>query len=77
VLAGPIDTDMTRKLKIPKATPEATAQAIFDAVAKGEEDILPDPATAPMAAAWAAGTDKLLERQFAQLVPAEAAVNPA
>lgn len=73
VLAGPIDTDMTRELAIPKATPEAAAKAIFDAVAQGEEDIFPDPATTPMAAAWAAGADKLLERQFAQLVPAAAA----
>lgn len=72
VLAGPIDTDMTRELDIPKASPEAAAQAIFDAVAQGEEDIFPDPATASMAAAWAAGADKVLERQFAQLVAAEA-----
>jgi NAD(P)-dependent dehydrogenase (short-subunit alcohol dehydrogenase family) len=73
VLAGPIDTDMTRELKIPKTTPEAAAQAIFDAVEKGEEDIFPDPASAPLAGAWASGADKILERQFAQLVPAEAA----
>ncbi|MGW5666803.1 SDR family NAD(P)-dependent oxidoreductase [Micromonospora sp. NPDC003776] len=73
VLAGPIDTDMTRGLDIPKASPQAAAQAIFEAVAKGEEDIFPDPVTAPMAAAWAAGADKILERQFAQLVPAGAA----
>ncbi|MCW3843635.1 SDR family NAD(P)-dependent oxidoreductase, partial [Micromonospora yasonensis] len=73
VLAGPIDTDMTRALDIPKTSPQAAAHAIFDAVAKGEEDIFPDPATAPLTEAWAAGADKILERQFAQLVPAEAA----
>jgi NAD(P)-dependent dehydrogenase (short-subunit alcohol dehydrogenase family) len=73
VLAGPIDTDMSRELKIPKISPEAAAQAIFDAMEKGEEDIFPDPATASLAAPWAAGADKILERQFAQLVPATAA----
>jgi hypothetical protein len=51
-------------------TLRAAAQAIFDAVEQGEEDIFPDPATAPLAPAWAAGPDKILERQFAQLVPA-------
>lgn len=70
VLAGPIDTDMTRQLNIPKTSPEAAARAIFDAVEEGVEDIFPDPATAPLAQAWAAGPDKILERQFAQLVPA-------
>ena len=39
----------------------------------GEKEALPDPATAPLVEAWAAGADKILERQFAQLVPAEAA----
>ncbi|WP_163568173.1 SDR family NAD(P)-dependent oxidoreductase [Fodinicola feengrottensis] len=73
VLAGPVDTDMTRELHIPKISPEAAARAIFDAVEKGEEDIFPDPATAPLTQAWAAGADKILERQFAQLVPAAAA----
>lgn len=73
VLAGPIDTDMTRELNIQKASPEAAARAILDAVEKGDEDIFPDPATAPLAEAWVAGPDKLLERQFAQLVSPQAA----
>src|ERR671914_690940 len=68
VLAGPIDTDMTRELDVPKATRESAAQAIFDAVEKGEEDIFPDPASAPLAELWHRGPDKILERQFAQLV---------
>jgi NAD(P)-dependent dehydrogenase (short-subunit alcohol dehydrogenase family) len=73
VLAGPVDTDMTRGFPIPKTSPEAVARSIFDAVEKGEEDIFPDPLTAHLVEAWAAGADKILERQFAQLVPAEAA----
>jgi len=70
VLAGPVDTDMTRMLPVPKLPAEAAARAIFDAVERGEEDIFPDPATASLAQAWSAGPDKFLERQFAQLVPA-------
>ena len=69
VLAGPIDTEMTKQLEIPKTSLETAAQAIFDAAQNGEEDIFPDFATAPLAKAWADGADKLLERQFAQLVP--------
>jgi len=30
VLAGPVDTDMSRSLEIPKASPESVAQAIFN-----------------------------------------------
>jgi short-subunit dehydrogenase involved in D-alanine esterification of teichoic acids len=73
VLAGPIDTDMTRELPIPKSSPQSAARAIMDAVDRGEEDIFPDPATAPLAQAWASGADKILERQFAALVPPAAA----
>jgi short-subunit dehydrogenase len=43
VLTGPVDTDMTRTIDIPKASPESVARAIFDAVEKEEEDIFPDP----------------------------------
>ncbi len=34
VLAGPVDTDMTQGLEIPKASRESVARAIFDAVAQ-------------------------------------------
>lgn len=74
VLAGPIDTDMTRQMNIPKASPTSVAQAIFDALEAGEEDIFPDPATAPLAELWNAGADKILERQFVQLAKAESAI---
>lgn len=66
VLAGPVDTDMTRGFDIPKASPESVARAIFDAVDHGEEDIFPDPASAPMADSWRNSAAKALERQFAQ-----------
>lgn len=69
VLAGPIDTDMTRSLLIPKTAPDAAAAAILDAMEEGQEDIFPDPATTRLAPAWATGADKILEQQFAQLGP--------
>jgi short-subunit dehydrogenase len=70
VLAGPIDTDMTRGLDIPKASPESVARAIFDGVEKEEEEIFPDPLSASMAEGWRSGAAKALERQFAAYVEA-------
>jgi len=75
VLAGPVDTDMSRDLDIPKASPQSVARGIFDGVGKGEEDIFPDPVSESMAESWRSGAAKALERQFAMLVqaaPAEA-----
>ncbi|SDI62208.1 SDR family NAD(P)-dependent oxidoreductase [Nonomuraea jiangxiensis] len=70
VLAGPLDTDMSRNLDIPKAAPESVARAIFDGVEKDEEDIFPDPVSATIAESWRGGVAKTLERQFAAFVPA-------
>jgi len=70
VLAGPIDTDMTRALPVPKIAPADAAAAIFDAVDAGKEEIFPDVATSALEGPWATGADKLLEAQFAQLIPA-------
>jgi len=70
VLAGPVDTDMSRGLAIPKASPESVARAILDGVEAGEEDIFPDPMSASMAESWRGGTAKALERQNAALVQA-------
>jgi NAD(P)-dependent dehydrogenase (short-subunit alcohol dehydrogenase family) len=70
VLAGPVDTDMSRDLDIPKASPESVARAILDGVQNGEEDIFPDPMAASMAESWRTGAAKALERQFAALLDA-------
>ncbi|GAA0404170.1 SDR family oxidoreductase [Microbispora corallina] len=70
VLAGPLDTDMTRDLPIPKAAPASVAQAIFDGVDAGEEEIFPDPMSASLAPGWAAGGVKALERENAALLAA-------
>ena len=70
VLAGPVDTDMSRAFDVPKASPESVARAIFDGVENGEDDIFPDPMSESMAESWRNGAVKGLERQFAALVEA-------
>lgn len=70
VLAGPVDTDMSRDLDIPKASPQSVARGIFDGVDKGEEDIFPDPMSESMAESWRGSASKALERRFAMLVQA-------
>ena len=70
VLTGPVDTDMTRGLDIPKATPESVARAIFDGVEKREEDIFPDPMSESITDSWRSGAVKALERQNAALLEA-------
>lgn len=67
VLTGPTDTDMTRGLDIPKATPESVARAVFDGVEQGHEEIFPDPMSASVADSWRRGAAKELERQYAAL----------
>jgi NAD(P)-dependent dehydrogenase (short-subunit alcohol dehydrogenase family) len=70
VLAGPVDTDMSRDLAIPKAAPTAVARAILDGVAAGDDEIFPDPFSASLAPAWPEGAVKLLERGNAALLEA-------
>jgi NAD(P)-dependent dehydrogenase (short-subunit alcohol dehydrogenase family) len=70
VLTGPVDTDMTRSIDIPKASPESVARAIFDGVENDEEDIFPDPLSAAAAESWRSGPAKELERQLAVLAQA-------
>ena len=65
-LPGPVDTDMTRDLDLPKASPHDVAAAILDGLEAGEEEIFPDPTSAPLADGWRNGAVKALERQFAQ-----------
>ncbi|HEX6452514.1 MAG TPA: SDR family NAD(P)-dependent oxidoreductase [Trebonia sp.] len=70
VLTGPTDTDMTRGFEVPKASPQAVAQAIFGGVEQDEEDIFPDPLAETVADSWRAGAVKALEGQFAALAAA-------
>jgi NAD(P)-dependent dehydrogenase (short-subunit alcohol dehydrogenase family) len=69
VLTGPVDTDMTQGLDIPKSTPQSVASAVFDALERDEEDIFPDPVSQSIAQRWAS-TASALERQYAELLAA-------
>ncbi len=71
VMTGPTDTDMSRGLDVPKASPESVARAIFDGVESGEEEIFPDPMSASLEPGWNGGAVKAMERQNAGLVTAE------
>jgi NAD(P)-dependent dehydrogenase (short-subunit alcohol dehydrogenase family) len=73
VLTGPTDTDMTRGLLMPKASPESVARAIFDGVECDEEDIFPDSTSAALADFWRKGTAKALEREYSALIQNTAA----
>jgi NAD(P)-dependent dehydrogenase (short-subunit alcohol dehydrogenase family) len=73
ILTGPVDTDMTRSVDFPKASPESVAVAIFDGMEKGEEEIFPDPMSQAIAEGWRNGVAKALERQSAVFVPESAA----
>jgi NAD(P)-dependent dehydrogenase (short-subunit alcohol dehydrogenase family) len=70
VLPGPVDTEMSRDLDVPKAAPASVAQAIFDGVADGEEEIFPDPLSASLAPGWPVGAVKALERENTALLGA-------
>lgn len=71
VMAGPVDTEMSRGVDIPKASPESVARAIFDGVENEEEDIFPDPVSESMAESWRNGAAKAMERQNAAFLTAE------
>ena len=71
VMPGPTDTDMSRGLDVPKASPESVARAIFDGVERGAEEIFPDPLSGSLEPDWNGGAVKAMERQNAGLVAAE------
>jgi NAD(P)-dependent dehydrogenase (short-subunit alcohol dehydrogenase family) len=75
VLTGPVDTDMTRGLDIPKASPESLAKGIFDGLENADDDIFPDPFSASLAESWRGGAAKALERQNAALAGAARAAS--
>jgi NAD(P)-dependent dehydrogenase (short-subunit alcohol dehydrogenase family) len=71
VMTGPTDTDMSRGLDVPKASPESVARAILDGVESGQDEIFPDPMSASLEQGWDGGPVKAMERQNAGLVTAE------
>jgi NAD(P)-dependent dehydrogenase (short-subunit alcohol dehydrogenase family) len=70
VLPGPVDTEMSRDLDLPKAAPAAVAAAVLDGVCAGEEEIFPDAMAADLAESWRTGATKQFERQNATLLGA-------
>lgn len=68
VLTGPVDTDMTRGLDIPKASTQSVAQGIFDGLENGDDEIFPDPMSRSLAQSWQGGVAKQLEQQYAALL---------
>ncbi|WP_328603533.1 SDR family NAD(P)-dependent oxidoreductase [Amycolatopsis sp. NBC_00345] len=72
VLTGIVDTEMSRGVDLPKASPESVARNIFDGVEKGEEDIFPDAMAESQAESWRTSAAKELERQYAMVASASA-----
>ncbi|APR88523.1 Oxidoreductase [Minicystis rosea] len=66
VFPGPVDTEMAKNIQLPKTSPEAVARAILEGVARGDEDILPDPTSREVFAVWSRDP-KSVERQLAAI----------
>jgi NAD(P)-dependent dehydrogenase (short-subunit alcohol dehydrogenase family) len=67
-LPGPVDTAMMRGVEVAKATAQSVAEAIFDGVERGEEEIFPDAMSINLADSWRTGAVKEFEHQFAAFV---------
>ncbi|MEV6280174.1 SDR family NAD(P)-dependent oxidoreductase [Nocardia sp. NPDC051832] len=76
VFTGPTDTEMSRDFDAPKASAASVASAIFDGVETGQEDIFPDAMSRTMAAGWASGPAKALEREYAAIPTVERPAAP-
>jgi NAD(P)-dependent dehydrogenase (short-subunit alcohol dehydrogenase family) len=63
-LPGPIDTDMVRDLPLTKTSPSETAEGLVAGIARGDEEIFPDPMAQQMSALWNR-SPKEYERMFA------------
>jgi NAD(P)-dependent dehydrogenase (short-subunit alcohol dehydrogenase family) len=64
VLPGIIDTDMVKGLAMPKTSPEDTARGVLAGIARGDEEIFPDPMAQQFGALWNK-SHKEVERAFA------------
>jgi NAD(P)-dependent dehydrogenase (short-subunit alcohol dehydrogenase family) len=63
-LPGPIDTDLVKAIALPKTSAADTARALLEGVARGEEEIFPDPMAQQMRVVWNQ-SPKEYERAFA------------
>ena len=66
IFPGPIDTDMSKGMNMPKTSPHVTAENILNGIANGKEDIFPDPMSTQLSELWAKDP-KGLEKQFASM----------
>jgi short-subunit dehydrogenase len=66
IFPGPIDTDMSRDINLPKTSPQVTAENIVKGINAGQEDIFPDAMSLQLSELWAKDP-KGLERQFAAM----------
>jgi NAD(P)-dependent dehydrogenase (short-subunit alcohol dehydrogenase family) len=64
VLPGPIDTDMVKMLQMPKTSAADTATGVLAGIARGDEEIFPDPLAQQMSVLWNK-SHKEYERAFA------------
>jgi NAD(P)-dependent dehydrogenase (short-subunit alcohol dehydrogenase family) len=76
VYAGPVDTDMTRDLALPKTSPRDVAFAILDGIEAGQEDIFPDPFAVDFGRQFES-SPKTSERQVTAMIAAMAAGSAA
>jgi NAD(P)-dependent dehydrogenase (short-subunit alcohol dehydrogenase family) len=72
VYAGPVDTDMSRELTLPKTSARDVAFAILDGIEAGREDIFPDPYAADFGRQFES-SPKTSERQMAAMITGSAA----
>ncbi len=66
IFPGPIDTDMSRGVDMPKTNARVAAENIVNGIIAGLEDIFPDPMSSQLSELWAKDP-KGLERQFAAM----------
>jgi len=66
VLPGVIDTDMVKDLAMPETSPADTAKGLLEGIARGDEEIFPDPMAQQMGALWNK-SPKELEHAFGNL----------
>ena len=64
VFPGPVDTEMSKAITLPKTAPAEVARAILDGIEAGEEDIFPDAMARQVGLAWS-GAPKSVEKMFA------------
>jgi NAD(P)-dependent dehydrogenase (short-subunit alcohol dehydrogenase family) len=72
VYPGPVDTDMSRDLALPKTSPRDVAFAILDGIEAGQEDIFPDPFAVDFGRQFES-SPKAAERAVAAMVSSSAA----